>query len=458
MAKRSVAYCNGEYIGIESIYTVRGGCQINIPDKVEALREKSRRCELFCPCGCGANLILVASDKNLREQHFRIKDSEYNKDCHWSEEGKTSIDSKIVLKCWLEDKLRSPDIETRVPINDVDDIERKYEFTFLSRSKRIALDYCHMRANLSDEKLSVLENNGQGISIIHVVDFENGDTGGQYPEGLMKIQKRQGYCLLLSIDESDYEKAEISAVFYEKDIDGFWQETEFASGLLHNFDINEYGDVIFDNISLTNRLYSARTAFANEQESEKKRREEKRAEEERKRLEWAKKQKEIEEENKRRQEEAEKAREAERLEAIKRAAEQREKERIEKEKTKIKFENQMDDFMNHLDEYLSQQDEEVRDPEGKRWIKCEKCGAVGNPVDFHDFNPYMVIKGRANLGICKNCHKKEKEFYDSFKLWNRQDPTKCPRCGANLNEINGRYGKFLGCSNYPTCQYRRSFK
>ncbi len=30
---------------------------------------------------------------------------------------------------------------------------------------------------------------------------------------------------------------------------------------------------------------------------------------------------------------------------------------------------------------------------------------------------------------------------------------KCPRCGGNLVLRNGRYGKFYGCSNYPSCKY-----
>ena len=73
MAQRTVALCNGKYIGIESIYTVIDGRQINIPEKLKELRTKSRNSELFCPCGCGANLILAAGDKNLREQHFVIE-------------------------------------------------------------------------------------------------------------------------------------------------------------------------------------------------------------------------------------------------------------------------------------------------------------------------------------------------------------------------------------------------
>ena len=30
----------------------------------------------------------------------------------------------------------------------------------------------------------------------------------------------------------------------------------------------------------------------------------------------------------------------------------------------------------------------------------------------------------------------------------------CPRCGGNLVIRNGPYGKFYGCSNYPSCRYK----
>lgn len=40
MAQRTVALCDGKYIGIETIYTVINGQQINIPDKLKELREK----------------------------------------------------------------------------------------------------------------------------------------------------------------------------------------------------------------------------------------------------------------------------------------------------------------------------------------------------------------------------------------------------------------------------------
>ena len=48
MAQRSVAEYQGTYIGIESVFTVIDGKQINIPGVVEDLRWLARRNELFC--------------------------------------------------------------------------------------------------------------------------------------------------------------------------------------------------------------------------------------------------------------------------------------------------------------------------------------------------------------------------------------------------------------------------
>lgn len=33
---------------------------------------------------------------------------------------------------------------------------------------------------------------------------------------------------------------------------------------------------------------------------------------------------------------------------------------------------------------------------------------------------------------------------------------RCPNCGGNLRERNGKFGPFLGCSNYPRCKYTKN--
>ncbi len=57
------------------------------------------------------------------------------------------------------------------------------------------------------------------------------------------------------------------------------------------------------------------------------------------------------------------------------------------------------------------------------------------------------------------------EFYDKFEPMVEEAFTKmekkeaektgelCPECGSDLVIRNGRYGKFIACSNYPTCKY-----
>ena len=49
-------------------------------------------------------------------------------------------------------------------------------------------------------------------------------------------------------------------------------------------------------------------------------------------------------------------------------------------------------------------------------------------------------------------------FYEPFmKIWTvamRERLGNCPECGAPLKRVKGRYGSFIGCSNYPECKYK----
>lgn len=37
----------------------------------------------------------------------------------------------------------------------------------------------------------------------------------------------------------------------------------------------------------------------------------------------------------------------------------------------------------------------------------------------------------------------------------RYDPNICPECGGRLRLIQGPFGKFMGCEDYPTCKFNR---
>lgn len=459
MAQRTVALCDGKYIGIETVFTVIDGKQINIPKKLKELRAKSQNNELFCPCGCGANLVLVAGDKNLREQHFRIKDGQQFENCSVITEGKTSVDSKIVLKCWFDDNLHADDLESRVPICDISDSERRYEFTFISRKMRIALDYCHSRVNLSDEKQSILEQHSPGIRIIHVVDYMNGGSDGQYPEGLMKVQEKQGFCLLLEVKDADYEAAEMKAAFYGQDIDGLWRENIFADGLLREYRINQHGEVFIKGDSIESLLERARQRFQETNDAEMKRCEEERI----RRAEWLKQQ-ELEAEKRREEQRKQQKAFAERQrilaeEAAQRRAKQEVERRIAEEKAQIERQKREEDFKRNLSSAFEQQETQVRDAAGNRWIKCEFCGKIAMESEFSSYGG----AGHINLGTCKDCSANNpavKQVRNEKQpiVERKYDPNICPECGSRLVERNGRNGKFMGCSNFPNCRYTRSIQ
>lgn len=433
MAQRTICLCDGEYIGIETIFTVIDGKQINIKDKVEALRKKSRQNNLTCPCGCGAVLILVASDNNLREQHFRLKDRDDENRCNFKNEGKCSIDSKIILKCWLDDKLKDDNLESRVPICGVDDINRKYEFTFLSRAKSIAISYSYDRVNLSDEKFDILESNSKGIKIIYIVDKSNEAVCGQYPEKLMKIQERQGYCLYLSLsDDDNYYKAKFDAVFFEQNVEGLWQEIKFASGIINQFDITERGEILFDDNTLTQLLVLSKEKFIQERELIKKRCEQEKIKKEiQRQMEKEEAEKLIVEYNKQKQIETERI------------------EREEKEKKEAFIERVKNDFEN--------KDTPIRDENGKRWFKCKHCGKIERESEFGSCGGI----GSVNMGNCKECEKNNPDVYKEinayFANYRKTVNTKvCPRCGGKLKERSGVNGSFIGCNNFPKCRYTRN--
>lgn len=394
MVQRSVCLCDGKYIGIESIFTVIDGKQINIPDKLSALRTRSRKGELFCPCGCGANLILVAGDRNLRAQHFRLKDSARQHECTAETERPHSIYSKIVLKCWLDEKLNVSDVETRVPICLVGDTARKYEFSFVSRTSKLAVSYRCNRANLSDEKMEILRANSSGIRLIYIVDALNSCGNGQYPEALMKVQERQGYCLLLDVEEMEYSTAKLSAVFYAQDCTGLWREIEFAAGALREFSISEYGRLLYQNAPLAALCEWKKSEFEREVQQEKIRREQQ--------------MKELLERPEREQKQRPKRTQTlpVRRPQNTKSERQRAMEKLVHEKEeagrRAQKKQREEAFRQTLAEQLNQQETQVIDPDGNRWVKCRYCGRVDKTTAFSSYGG----RGSVNLGTCKICDRK----------------------------------------------------
>lgn len=479
MVKRSLCLCDGKLIGIEWIYTVINGMQINNKERLAFMRRMAREKKLFCPCGCGSNLTVVAGDRNLRDQHFRILGAGEGDRCNYAdvEEGETSVNSKVVLKCWLDEMLHDDDLEARVPICDASDSERKYEFTFLSRKNKIAVNYCRHRVNLSKEKLGILEQNAGGIGIVHVVDQENETTNFQFPEGMMKVQEWQGYCLALHVEGREYDKAEMKALIYEQNLDGLWEKVIVCKGLL-----KEYGFGVGNRLTLNGRevavmAESARTRFMEDQEFYRQQREEylkglerhreqehiereRRLEEQRLAEEQREKERAAEEERMRAEEER-------RQEEWRRGAEQRARERADEEaKRKAEEEEKIadskkkfEDFWKNIDAEIARNDKQARTPDGVRIIKCRECGLLDDESMFSSYGGQRSV----NYGICKKCSKEHKDATGRQPMLNvtqtrTADDNTCPRCGGKLRVRYGARGGFMGCSNYPKCNFTKSIR
>lgn len=442
MAERTECLWNNKLIGIESIYTVIDGKQINIEGAIEELRKRSRNKELFCPCGCGSNLILVAGEKQLREQHFRIDDENYNSACYYKNEGKVSAQSKVVLKCWLADKLGLQSIETRVPIFAVDDVNRKFEFSLLSRAKSVAISYHYERASLSDEKLKILDSNSKNIKVFYIVDKGNSLNNQQYPERLMKVQKRQGFCLLLEVSSINYDNAKIKAVFYAKDAYGLWKEIEFAEGLLKEFSINNDRDIVYKNVRLIDKLELAKNKFCDEYEQELLKIKKEQEQLEKQLIQQELERKKIEDAERRKKEELERQL-SESIEKFPKAETVNYRNpNITLRVEKIKYED------------FSRQDKRIVDEAGTRWAKCKHCGNIYPEEQLSSIGGL----GELNYGTCYECYKRPQVAEEIKRGLKKQGSSICPICGGNLMERNGRFGKFIGCSNYPNCKYTERLK
>ncbi|MBO5487502.1 MAG: hypothetical protein J5988_11370 [Eubacterium sp.] len=234
---------------------------------------------------------------------------------------------------------------------------------------------------MSDEKFEILKANSKGIRMIYIVDVLNGGSNGRYPEALMKVQHRQGYCLLLDVEDASYSNAMMYAAFYAQDNDGLWKEVRISAGRLCDYVIADNGQVLYKDKSLSTLLEKQTAAFEKSMQVEKMRREEekKRRSEEQKRLQEEDECRRIELQKK--QKEAERKRK-QRLEEVRL---RREKEEAERQ---AEMKHRDEDFKRNMEANFSQQQTQVRDSAGNRWIKCEFCGLKAKESEFAS---YVVV-------------------------------------------------------------------
>lgn len=395
MAQRTVCLCHGRYIGIESIYTIHKGQKINTEGKVEELRELGRNDQLFCPCGCGANLILVAGDRNLREQHFRIKSGTEKSNCTAISEHRLGIESKILLKLWLDDNFPDCKLDSRVPLSRLSEGATNHELSFYNFSDKIGLCYWYNRSNITSEKVDAIAAVEEIRKMLYVADIQNMSENYQYPEYMKKIQNKQGYLLYLDIgdgetDDFRYEQAHLYVhLIVQHVIDRTWHEVSVASDKLSEFRIDSQGNLSYHGTAVAELVNKCKDQFFLKLEKDKLAR--------------------------KHQEKEAREREHQRIEQLSMVKKRAEIERKKQEKQRLvaerKYEKEIEQLKT-LDFY--QNNQSIIDSQNKRWYRCKYCGKIGTESDFYTYGGPNSL----NLGICYNeaCQLKRKiEVDEEFK-------------------------------------------
>ena len=81
-------------------------------------------------------------------------------------------------------------------------------------------------------------------------------------------------------------------------------------------------------------------------------------------------------------------------------------------------------------------------------VYCEKCGSE-MVIKVGRFGRFLAC---TNYPTCKNI-KSLKEFQSDKKEETEYTGEKCEKCGANTVYRVGKFGRFIGCERYPDCDY-----
>jgi len=89
-------------------------------------------------------------------------------------------------------------------------------------------------------------------------------------------------------------------------------------------------------------------------------------------------------------------------------------------------------------------------------LKCEKCGN-DMIIKWGRRGKFLACKGYPD---CKNTSDFEVDKEGKITPVERQEEERgsCPNCGHPMIVKAGRFGRFVACSNYPTCKTTQALK
>jgi len=115
---------------------------------------------------------------------------------------------------------------------------------------------------------------------------------------------------------------------------------------------------------------------------------------------------------------------------------------------KIPWKKLLKEFWSEFEPMVQKAEKEAYVPKIETDLPCPKCGKKLQKV----WSKNKYFYGCTNYPDCDYTAPIEefefnKEDYDENFDWEQ----KCPRCGADMLVKHGRFGSFLGCTNYPKC-------
>lgn len=215
------------------------------------VRRASREHRLFCTCGCGSNLQLVAGDKSVTTHRFFRNYMDFaNANCCYDESPLTQK-SKILLRTWLNQTLRR-ELLNDVPIAEIDRGNRRYELTYYAQEYDFGLVYANEAKNIPFEKIQELDEYKE-MHILYLTDIHNLIQSGQLPVHQIDMQDKQGYCLFLKIADPEKETylladASLVCMYYiRENLDhGIWVGLPVLEDRIAAFSVSPQGALCYN--------------------------------------------------------------------------------------------------------------------------------------------------------------------------------------------------------------------
>ncbi len=134
-----------------------------------------------------------------------------------------------------------------------------------------------------------------------------------------------------------------------------------------------------------------------------------------------------------------------------------------------RLEDQLDDIANGKREWVPVMrqfwkgfDKEIKDKENISRAEltsetleeiCPKCGQHPLQIKFGKRGRFIACSGYPDCDYTRNVGESAEEAAKAAEEPTVVEGRDCPKCGGQLVYKKGRYGKFIGCANYPKCKH-----